>query len=221
MIRTKALARHFARFALGATLVVLAVVEAPWVVLVAGPYFFLGTFAFQHDVMHGALGLPKAWREPLLAWLGATMFMSGHATRTMHLLHHRRFHEPEDLEGATIDGTLPVAVLRTPSVASRMRVAAYTHAGSRDRRWQIAEHALNVLSAIVVVASGFGVAYLAVCVAFQLTMPMWAGRIPHRVPAWGLRIAAFVARFGSVTAASLAYHELHHRRPSVPTHDLG
>jgi fatty acid desaturase len=54
----------------------------------------------------------------------------------------------------------------------------------------------------------------------QVTMPVWAGHVPHRAPEWLIAIARRFAFTRSAILMSLAYHELHHAYPRVPTADL-
>ncbi len=61
--------------------------------------------------------------------------------------------------------------------------------------------------------------YALTALAMQLLAPWWAGHIPHRAR-WLIALAARLAILRSPTLASLAYHELHHRRPKLPTWQL-
>jgi hypothetical protein len=65
-----------------------------------------------------------------------------------------------------------------------------------------------------------GAIYAATSVALQLTMPLWAGHIPHRAPASIVALARRFAFTRSAVLVSLAYHELHHAIPRVPTAEL-
>jgi fatty acid desaturase len=177
---------------------------------------FFSAFSFQHDLIHGALAVPSRLRHPLLAVVGALMQMSGHGTKVTHLHHHRRTFAEDDLEGLTAHVGWGRALLLSPLLSVRCRVEGWRRAGASDRRWQVAETIANVASVFVLPWP-----VVLVNVALGLAMPFWAGRIPHRAPAELVRLARKLDFSLSPTILSLAYHELHHEHPHVPTHRLG
>src|SRR5688500_6115959 len=90
---------HIARI----TVTLLACVCAPRfgtiAMIAASIALFLAGFTWLHDLSHGALPLPRSWRERAVAIVGAMLLMSGHAMRAMHLRHHARIFAADDLEG--------------------------------------------------------------------------------------------------------------------------
>ncbi|HZF52856.1 MAG TPA: fatty acid desaturase [Polyangiaceae bacterium] len=179
---------------------------------------FFASFALMHDAAHGALRLPRRANELLLAASGSLMLMSGHALRLMHLRHHARPLAEDDLEGNPARLSLPRAALTAPLAAVALRVEALRAAGPRGRRAQIAESLGNALALALLLASQNPalVAGAAAALTLQLTMSVWAAHIPHNAPAWLLAAARRAAFTRSPIALSLAFHEVHHRRPSVP-----
>ncbi|MCB9742612.1 MAG: fatty acid desaturase [Alphaproteobacteria bacterium] len=217
------LSPHLLRLSLaGASLALAASSGHAWLALPSAAALFLAAFAFNHDALHGALGLRPRLRDASMLVAGVLMGLSGHAIRVMHLLHHARPLAPEDLEGAAARVSLPQAVLASPGLMASMRVAAWRRAGRRGRRWQAVEELAAAAWMLGMLLSGVPAlqVYAGVALALQLFMPAWAGHVPHRAPRWLLRLALPLALAGSSVAASLAFHEVHHRHPRVPCAEL-
>lgn len=215
---------HMIRIALSIAALLIAVRFGPLAIIAASAAIFLAGFAAQHDVAHGALkSIPKRLREHALSAVGALLLMSGHSMRALHLRHHARLFAGDDLEGASAKMSLVGAVIASPGLAIRMRIEALRTTHAREKRFMMLETALN-LAAAVLLPMLFGVVgllYVATAIALQLTMATWAGHIPHRAPRWAIAFAESFAFTGSPTMLSLAYHELHHEHPRVPTARLG
>jgi fatty acid desaturase len=213
------IAQHLARLVACAVALALAARGGPLALLVAASAaLFFAAFALMHDVSHGALRLPRKANEVALAAAGALLLMSGHALRLMHLRHHARPLADDDIEGAPARLPLFWAIASAPYAALTLRVAAFRAARRQGKLLQLAETAVNAAAIPLAIASGSRalVAYVAVALALQLTMALWAAYIPHNAPRWLVRAAERLAFTGFTTALSLAYHALHHRRPDVP-----
>lgn len=183
-------------------------------------WLYFALFTFQHDLLHGALGLKRALREPLLAGVGALILSSGHSVRVVHLLHHRRPLAPEDLESAAVRGSVFAALPRLPAWLYAYRAEAWRRASAPERRWIGAETLLNA-AALGALGSVPPLALvLVLMLALQLSAPIWAGRIPHRTPEPLMWLARRLAFTRSPTFLSLAFHELHHAHPKVPVAEL-
>lgn len=224
MVRHLDIALHLGRLALsGLGLAAGARFGCMPLVVVASGALFLGSFAFMHDVAHGALKLPRRWNEAALAFAGGLMLMSGHALRRMHLRHHARTMADDDLEGRPARGGLLGAIASGPCDALALRREAFRSAGASGKRWQAIETSVNVAALAALIASGIGAlrVYALVAILAQLTMSAWASQVPHNAPPWLVRLAERLAIFGSPTMLSLAYHELHHEHPEVPCSRLG
>jgi len=209
---------HGARAAVSAAaLALLPTYFAP----VAAAGLFLAIFVLVHDLAHGALGLPRRINELALAAGGVLIVTSGHGMRLVHLRHHARTLTDDDLEGTSARMGFLEACAAAPRLALAARVRGFMDARPRERRWQAAEHvACAALAVTALVGPAWLGVYLAVALIAQVAAPVWAGHVPHRMPAWMVRAARAVAATGSVTALSLGYHDLHHARPKVPTFAL-
>jgi fatty acid desaturase len=191
--------------------------------LVAAMALWLAGFAAAHDLIHGALGVGRAAGDAALTLVGALLLTSGHAMRVSHLLHHKRPLADGDYEGAAAHGGLVRACALSPWWSFATRLRAYAVAGERLRRRQLVEHALALALVAALWASCVPSlrVYVLTALVAQATAPVWAGRVPHRAPAWLLTVASAVGRLGSPTALALAYHEAHHAAPRTPCARLG
>lgn len=88
---------------------------------------------------------------------------------------------------------------------------------ARSRRWQLVECALNAAALPALLARPDLRVYALIALALQLTAPVWAGLVPHRAPAWLVRGARALAFTRSAIVAALAFHQLHHDAPHVPS----
>jgi fatty acid desaturase len=213
------LALHLARISLAALGLALATfTESSALGAGASIALFFAAFALMHDLAHGALRLPRRANEIALAASGSLMLMSGHALRLMHLRHHARPLASDDLEGSPARLSLPRAALTAPLASIALRIEALRSAGHRGRRVQLVESLGNALALGLLLASQNPalVAAAAVALTLQLSMGLWAAHIPHNAPAWLLAAARRAAFTRSPVALSLAFHELHHRRPTIP-----
>ena len=188
--------------------------------LSAGVYF--ASFAFTHDVAHGALRMPRRVTEWVLALAPLPMLVSGHAMRLMHLRHHARPLAADDVEG--VGAALPLwrAVVAGPANALELRRQSWAAANPRERRWILGETLVG--AALLLAALGSGVAvfqvWALVNVALGLTASAWASHLPHHPPRWAREFAVRFAWTGSVTLLSFAFHEAHHARPKLPCREL-
>jgi hypothetical protein len=141
----------------------------------------------------------------------------------MHLRHHARPLADDDLEGAGARASLSRAFAIGPANALAIRVEALRGTRGAARGWQIAETlaGVSLVGVATCVHAPALAAYVATAIAMQATMSVWASHIPHRAPAWVVRVAEQLAFTRSPVLLSLAYHEQHHARPSVPCQVLG
>jgi fatty acid desaturase len=198
---------------------ILALAALVWIPVLAplgALAIFLVAFAITHDAAHGSLGLSRRATDFVLAAGGVAIGTSGHALRLMHMKHHAHELAADDLEGAAAKLSFWRAIVAAPRLAVALHTTAWRTATPRERRSQLVEYAAlaAVLAAALAGPRPLAV-YAAVTMAMQLFAPWWAGHIPHRGP-WRALAARF-ATLGSPTLASLAHHELHHRRPKLPT----
>ncbi len=220
---TQALLLHGLRLASsGGALLGAVLMGAPALATLAATALFMAAFSANHDAVHGCLALPRRGREIAMAAFGFAMLLSSQAVRVMHLRHHARPLSEGDVEGMAASMPLSRALLALPRMATQYRAQAFLHAGPRIRRLILAETASHVVVVLLLLGSQSSAAYAALgsILLLQLTMPLWAGRVPHRPPGWLHRLARRLSWTRSALVLSLAYHEEHHRAPHVPCHLL-
>lgn len=190
----------------------------PVLAVAAGVFLFLAAFAFNHDVLHGALGLPRRANEALLTVLSLLMGWSGHAVRRLHLKHHARPLAGGDVEGHGATLSFWGALAAGPLDAARYRVAAL----EKERTAQLLENAAVVALTAAALASRtvLGAAWVVTSVAMQLTASVWASWLPHRPPGWLKAIALRLSWTKSAAMLSFAFHAEHHAHPKVPCGEL-
>jgi fatty acid desaturase len=206
-------------------------IAAPFLVMFAFPTIAplaaiaasLGVFMLTHELAHGALGLSRRRNDLALAIAGICMATSGHAMRLLHLRHHADPLGDGDLEGRSARLPAWQALAAAPGLCVMLVVAGWRTATARDRRWQRAEYAAIAILGAVVLAVGPRALqiYLLTAVVAEALAPFWAGHLPHRTPQLLRALASRLARVGSMAMRTLVVHDEHHRRPKLPTRQLG
>ena len=206
-------ALHGARLFL-ALLVLVLCRNHPALALAACAALFLAAFAFNHDVLHGALKLPRRLNEALLTALALLMGWSGHAVRRLHLRHHARPLAADDVEGHGATKTFWGALAAGPMNAARYRLAAL----DRERTAQIVETvAVVALTAAALLSrTVVGAAWVTVNACMQLTASVWASWLPHHPPALAKRLARRLLWTRSAAVYSFVFHAEHHLEPKLP-----
>lgn len=202
-----------------ASLAVLVLLRGqPALALVAAVALYIAVFAFNHDVAHGALGLPARLNALLLGCTGLLMGISGHAMRRMHLRHHAHPLANDDVEGAGARVTLLGALALGPMNAAVYRVEALRTARGLERRAQIVETvlALGLTLAALATRSIAGAAWVVANVTMMLTAAAWASHLPHRPPRWLKALALELTWTHSAAVLSFAFHDEHHVHPKIP-----
>ncbi|AKU93946.1 hypothetical protein AKJ09_00610 [Labilithrix luteola] len=201
----------------------LLVTTDAWLVRgVAGALLFVSVFAFAHDAMHRVLGLPR-WLNELALTLGAVLMgMSGSAARVLHLVHHARPGAPDDVEGRALRVSWLSAALASPASYLALPFVAFARSRAGLRRRQLVEWALVVaFLATSLRMGGAPRAYALICILAQSTVPLWAGRLPHRAPAHLLAFARRLTWTRSPLVLSFVFHDEHHARANGSVFDLG
>jgi fatty acid desaturase len=204
----------------------LARVVTPWVVLatakdwrvatLAAAALHLGAFAFSHDLVHGALRLPRRCTEWLLCFAALPMVVSGHSMRLTHLRHHARPLAADDLEGVGATVSFWRALWLGPSNALALRVEGWRLANALERRWVVGELGLLGLLCGLAFLTPAGRVWLLVSAALQLTASVWASHLSHHPPALLRALALRLAWTRSAVLLSLAFHHEHHAQPKLP-----
>lgn len=197
-----------------ALLVVVLCRAHPVLALGACVALFLAAFAFNHDVLHGALKLPRWVNEALLTVLALLMGWSGHAVRRLHLRHHARPLAANDVEGEGATLGFWRALAAGPMNAARYRTEAF----EKERTAQVLETLAAVLLTGLALWSRtvIGAAWVVVNVTMQLTAAVWASHLPHRPPRWVKAAAKHLTWTKSAAVLSFLFHAEHHRRPRCP-----
>ena len=208
---------HTTRLAMTVLLLVL-VRRWPAFAIAAALLIYLGAFAFNHDVAHGALGLPRRLNEWVMAATALVMGVSGHGMRLMHQRHHARPMAADDIEGVGATLTRFGALLAGPMNAARYRVEAFRAATMRERRLQVLETAATLLLTAFALASRstIGAAWVVVNVAMQMTTALWASHLPHHPPLWLVAGARRLVWTRSAAVLSFVLHDEHHAHPKLP-----
>ena len=200
---------------------VLAAHVPIWTAVPVSVALFFAAFSLAHDATHGALGLPKRANAIVLSLSALFMLISGHAMRRMHLLHHARPLSEKDIEGRGANLSAVHALLAGPSNALALRLAAFRGARRDERIVQVVETLAAAALLGIATRSAPLALYVAIAIVMQLSMSLWASHIPHNAPAFAVAICKRLAILRSPVLLSLAYHDLHHRRPGVPCQELG
>ena len=220
-LQMKALVEHAGRVALGLGLLVAGRHHAV-LALIGALALHLAAFAFTHDLVHGALGLPRRLNELAISVTSLPMLVAGHGMRLLHLRHHAHPLEEHDVEG--VGATLPMwrALVGGPLNAAQYRIEAFRAASRTDQGWLIGETlaAVALTTLALLSRSVIGAAWVLVNVAMQLTAAVWASHLTHRPPRIFLAIARTLEWTHSAVISSFLHHEKHHRFPAIPCGQL-
>lgn len=185
---------------------------------------FLTYASVSHDLVHGTLGLSPRANDVLLALVELLGLRSGHAYRASHLFHHRRFPDPEDLEGAPARMTWLRALLEGPVYLWRLGSWAWKHGRRRERVWLGMEAAgivAYVAAAVYLWVTGrtaIPVIYGGLLVLGSWLFPFVFVYLMHdatgRSPLFQTR--AFRGRIVPALMLHHTYHLEHHLYPMVP-----
>lgn len=197
-------------------LVALTLVDAPLPHAVFGALLFVSVFTLVHDAMHRSLGLPRWANELILSIGGALIGVSGTAARTMHVVHHARPGAPDDFEGQTLHLSLGRALFVSPRSYFELPVRALRRSRPEVHRRQLVEWGVVLALFTAGIAGGGAMrAYAVVGFVAQITIQVWASYLPHRASAELVSLAKSLAWTRAPLVVSFAFHDLHHRRPSL------
>jgi fatty acid desaturase len=186
--------------------------------------FFLAGLRIVHGACHYALGLSRRATEIVLFVLSLVMLGSMHAVQWNHLHHHRSCLATDDIEAMGARGSAWRAILLGPLFPIRLHRTALAGAGSRMRRWMIAELVGN-LAAVGLVAGVLAERVLlyhlsAMAIGQCLTAFFAVWTVHHdcaeRVPP--ARTIRHPVR--SIITFNMFFHLEHHLFPQIPTAHL-
>ncbi len=179
-MRPSVLLLHVANTVLPA--LALFILDHPLAQLATAVLLFFGLFTLMHDAMHGALGLRRHINEWVIGVSGVLVGVSGHTTRWFHLRHHAHPLEEDDVEGRGAVLSLRDALLEAPSAWLSLPFMGWRRAPARIHGVAAAEWlGVGVFGALSLAVPALRM-YLGAVLAAQLTIPLWASRVPHRPP---------------------------------------
>ena len=188
-------------------------------------YLSFATYgSISHDLVHRTLGLPRGANEFFLTVIELLAFRSGHAYRLVHLHHHARFPNDDDIEGAAAK----MSFLRTigEGMIFQPRIMLWAvRRTSRTRTIIIVEIVLAASLLVLCLASVFATPIFAVYAVLMIMgswiIPLVTSYVPHNPdgPDALRQTRLFRGKVASVIALEHLYHLEHHLYPMVPHHN--
>ncbi|WP_020475735.1 fatty acid desaturase family protein [Zavarzinella formosa] len=175
----------------------------------------------SHDLVHRSLGMPGRMNEVMLCVIELLALRSGHAYRAIHLNHHARFPEPDDIEGAAARMSWLGAIRDGLTLQYRAWWWAVRR-GGRDRAWMIGEAlaclSLVIASALLAPVTPVFLIYAALMIAGSWLIPLATSYIPHDPDGHDelTQTRAYRGLIASAIAFRHLYHLEHHLYPAVP-----
>ena len=185
---------------------------------------FLTYGSISHDLVHRNLRLPTWLNESLLTTIELLAFRSGHAYRTVHLNHHARFPDADDLEGAAARMSWLHALLDGVTLQYRLWAYALRRPGT-NRRFVIGEGTTALLFFVVCVAflptTPWPAVYAGLMITGSWIYPFATAYLVHDADGSGelMQTRLFRGRVLSLLALEHLYHLEHHLYPQVPHHN--
>jgi beta-carotene hydroxylase len=185
---------------------------------------FLTYGSTSHDLVHRNLRLPMWLNEGLLSAIELLAFRSGHAYRTVHLNHHARFPDEDDLEGAASRMSWFQALLDGVTLQYRLWFFALRRPGS-NRLWVIVEGSGVILLVAGCIAllpvTPWPMVYAGLMIAGSWVYPFMTAYLVHDANGSDelMQTRLFRGRMLSLLALEHLYHLEHHLYPQVPHHN--
>lgn len=196
----------------------------PAVLAVAG-LMFITYVSTSHDLLHRTLGFSRGTNDAWLSIIEALALRSGHAFRVTHLHHHRRFPDPDDIEGAVARLPWWRALLAGIGHQTRLFVWAWRRGSGAERRWMALEAAVVITFVATSVAlwtvTPVPGVYVALIVTSSWLYPFATVWVPHRAEGRNALTQTVAVRGRLVPELFLqhTYHLEHHLYPAVPSHN--
>jgi fatty acid desaturase len=188
--------------------------------LVSAFFFFLTGLRQVHNAYHYALGVGRGATELTMFALSVAMMSSMHAIQATHIHHHRHCLDEEDVEGSAARRRAWQAALYGPLFALRLHRWGWRFAGTRARRWILAEVA--ALGAIVAAAALLDSVPLRAHVAtmlggqcFTAFFAVWS--VHHDCAPGGWIARTQRGWLKNLVSYDMFHHVEHHLFPAVPT----
>lgn len=187
-------------------------------------FFYLTGLRQVHNAFHHTIGVSRPVDAALLFLHSVLMLGSMHAIKVNHLHHHRHCLDDDDLEGASARMKPWQALLGGLLIQIRIHAAAWSLARSADRRWIVAELAVNVVwVGLVFAIIGWWPLQFFVIAMFvgQWLSPFFCvWTVHHDCDRSHFNARTIRNRFRALTTYEMFYHLEHHLFPAVPTCNL-
>lgn len=185
---------------------------------------FITYGSISHDLVHQNLGLSKRVNDVFLSLTELTAIRSGHAYRMVHLHHHKRFPDDDDIEGAASKMTLFRTLMEGTTLQIRIYVWALKRA-KKERVWVGIEGvacAMIIISALLLYPlTASPLMYVVLMIMGSWIIPLITSYIPHdphgKNALYQTRL--FRGVIASIIAMEHLYHLEHHLYPAVPHHN--
>ena len=176
----------------------------------------------SHDLVHNSLRLKKNWNRLFLSLNELICLRSGHAFKTSHLNHHKKFPDIEDIEGRSIYKSFWGTLVSGPTYIISIYFWSLNHCSKKDKSYIIAEglgiFMYSLLSLLLIKTVPVLAVYLSLTYVTSWVFPLFTVYIPHILnhehPLYQTR--QFKGPVLGFIFAEHNYHLEHHLYPSVP-----
>lgn len=176
----------------------------------------------SHDLVHNSLRLRKNWNKLFLSFNELICLRSGHAFKTSHLNHHKKFPSTEDIEGKSIYKSFFGTLLSGPTYIISIYVWSLKNCSKNDKAYILTEGILillySVVSILLIETSPVLLIFLILTYITSWVFPLFTVYIPHILnyehPLF--QTIKFKGPIISLIFAEHNYHLEHHLYPSVP-----
>lgn len=186
-------------------------------------FFFLTGLRQAHEAFHKTMGLPRRVNDLLLFILSPLMLSCLHATRWIHLQHHRFCLREGDVEGRAAQQSWLQAILLGPRYPVQSHMEAWRSGHPGTRRW-ITGEALGIVLFYLAgcyLLPRLIVPHLLAMIAAQWLVSFFAvWMVHHDCPEPQNPSRTIRAYWKRLLTYHMFYHHEHHAYPSVPTRNL-
>lgn len=185
---------------------------------------FITYGSISHDLVHQNLGLPKRVNDLFLSLTELTAIRSGHAYRMVHLHHHKRFPDDDDIEGAASKMTLLRTLIEGITLQGRIYIWALKRA-KNERGWVVLEGVgcatIIIMALLLYPLTASPLVYVVLMIMGSWIIPLITSYIPHDPNGKNIlyQTRLFRGVIASIIAMEHLYHLEHHLYPAVPHHN--
>lgn len=195
-----------------------------WALAITGWFFFFLTGLRQaHEAFHRTMGIHPPLNNFILLILSPLMLTCLHATRYIHLRHHKYCLQQNDIEGEAARKSAIRAIIEGPLYPIKTHIAAWRSAGKHTRFWMSCEGAAIVIfySFGIIFFTKFAIAHLIAMIIGEWVVSFFAVWMVHRNCENQSNPARTIRRkWKALLSYSMFYHYEHHAYPRVPTRNL-